>query len=157
MSADFYAAGTALAAKFAAVTAPAGTMGGTAIRSNSVGVQGIPTTPAIVVELPEGEITTAMGTSPRRSNNDFHVYFLFEKSSADVPRDTAVMLKWLGPLLRALDSGNTLGIGSQSGWTLLKSAILSYEPGNYEVGGQPYHSWHFPTRVAIEEYVTVTP
>lgn len=156
MSADLYAVGTAIAGKFEAVTAPSGTMGGTAIKASSVGVQSVTSTPWVVVELPEGEIETALAVTPRRSSHDFNVYFLFTKASGDVPRDTAVMLKWLGPLLTAVDAGSRLGLGSASGYSVLKSGITSYEPGQYEVGGQPYHSWHFTVRVSIEEYNTVT-
>lgn len=157
MSADLYAAGTALASKFAAVTGPSGTMGGTAIREYSVGVQAVKVTPSIVVELPEGAPTSALGENPRREAHDFHVYFLFQKASGDVPRDTAVMLKWLGPLLTAVDSGSALGLSDDSGgWQVLKSQIISYEPGQYEVGGQPYHSWHFVVRVWTNTVVTIT-
>ena len=156
MSADLYAVGTAIADKFGDVTGPSGVQGGTLIRGASVGIHSVPVTPYIVVELPEGEIETALAVTPRRSSHDVHVYFLYEKSSGDVPRDTAVMLKWLGPLLTALDIGSRLGLSSASGYSVLKSGITSYEPGQYEVGGQPYHSWHFVVRVSIEEYNTVT-
>lgn len=156
MSADLYAVGTAIAGKFAAVTAPTGTMGGTVIRGNSVGIQAVTVTPYVVVELPEGQIETALAVTPRRSSHDYNVFFLFEKSSGDVPRATAVMLKWLGPLLTAVDAGSRLGLGSASGYSVLKSGITSYEPGQYEVGGQPYHSWHFTVSVSIEEYNSVT-
>jgi hypothetical protein len=131
-------------------------MGGTVIRGNEVGVQSVNVTPYVVVELPEGEIDTALAITPRRSSHDYNVFFLFQKSSSDVPRDTAVMLKWLGPLLTAVDAGNRLGLGSANGFSVLKVGITSYEPGQYEVGGQPYHSWHFTVTVSIEEYNSVT-
>jgi hypothetical protein len=151
VSADLYAVGTALGGKFAAVTGPAGVQGGTVIRGDSVGLQSVPVTPYIAVELPEGEVTTALAITPVRSNHDFHVYFLWQKAAADVPRDTKVMLQWLGPLLNALHAGFRLGLGSESGWHVLKAWITSYEPGQYEVGGQPYHSWHFTVTVNIED------
>lgn len=152
---DLYAAGTALGGKFAAVTGPTGVQGGTAIRGSSVGVQGVPITPYIVVELPSGEVQEET-PGDRRITHDFDVYFLYQKASGDVPRDTAVMLKWIGPLLNALQTGNTLGIGAQVGWTLLKTRTLTYEPGQYEVGGQPYHTWHFVVRVWTSDTFTVT-
>lgn len=155
MSADLYAVGTALADRFDSVTGPSGVQGGTAIRGSSVGVQAVPVTPYIAVELPSGEVTTEE-QSNRRATHDFDVYFLYEKSSGDVPRDTAVMLKWLGPLLDALETGNQLGLGSESGWNVLKSRTLSWEPGQYEVGGQPYHSWHFVVRVWTWDNLAVT-
>lgn len=155
MSADLYAVGTALAGKFDDVTGPSGVQGGTVIRGSSVGLQSVPVTPYIAVELPSGEVTVEEQAN-RRSTHDFPVYFLYQKSSADVPRDTAVMLKWLGPLLDALETGNALGLGSESGWNVLKSRILSWEPGQYEVGGQPYHSWHFTVRVWTWDNLTVT-
>ena len=152
---DLHAVGTALAGKFDDVTGPTGVTGGTAIRGSSVGIQSIPVTPYIIVEMPEGEVQSE-DSGDRRITHDFHVYFMYQKASGDVPRDTAVMLKWLGPLLGALETDNTLGIGSQSGWSLLKSRILSYEPGNYEVGGQPYHSWHFIVRIWTQDTFRVT-
>lgn len=155
MSLDMHAVGTALADKFGNVTAPTGTMGGTAIRSESVGVHGIPLTPAIVVELPEGEVESEM-PGDRRIHHDFHVYFLFQKASGDVPRDTAVMLQWLGPLLDALESGNTLSLGSEDGWNVLKTRTVSWEPGNYSVEGDEYHAWHLITRVWTWDNLTVS-
>jgi hypothetical protein len=153
---DLYAAGTALGGKFAAVTAPSGTMGGTAIRGSSVGINNVPATPYIVVELPSGEVQ-AEEQGRRRITHDFEVYFLFQKSSGDIPRDSAVMLKWLGPLLGALESGNQLGIGSQTGWELLKSRIVQWDAGQYQVGGDLYHAWHFIVRVWTTDTFTVTP
>ena len=155
MSADLHAVGTAIAGKFESVTAPAGTMGGTAIKASSVGVQNVTSTPWVVVELPSGEVTTE-AQADRRSTHDFEVFFLFTKASGDVPRDTAVMLKWLGPLLDALETGNTLGLGSESGWNVLKTRTLSWEPGQYAVGGQPYHSWKFTVRVWTWDNLSVT-
>lgn len=156
MSLDLYAVGTALAGKFDDVTAPSGTMGGTVVRGSSVGVQTVPATPYVVVELPEGEVESEM-QADRRITHDFHVYFLYGKASGDVPRDTAAMLKWLGPLLDALETGNALGLGSQSGWNVVKSRTVSYEPGGYDVAGQPYHAWHFIARVWTWDNLTVTP
>lgn len=146
MSLDLYAVGTAIAGKFDDVAAPSGTQGGTAIRGASVGVNSAPVTPYIVVELPEGEVGFE-AQYDRRATHDFSVFFLYSKASGDVPRDSAVMLKWIGPLLDALESGNTLGLGSESGWNVKKTRVLSYEPGNYDVGGQPYHSWRIVVRV----------
>lgn len=153
---DLYAVGTALGGSFAAVTAPAGTMGGTAIKGSSVGVQGVPLTPYIAVELPSGAPVSSLGENPRRTTHDFEVYFLFQKASGDVVRDTAVMLQWLGPLLVCLDAENALGLDAESGWQVLKSQITAYEPGQYAVGGQDYHSWHFTVRVWTSETVTIS-
>lgn len=156
MSLDMYAVGTALAGTFDDVTGPSGVQGGTVIRGASVGLQSVPITPYIAVELPDASVESEM-QADRRIAHDFHVYFLFQKSGADVPRDTAVLLKWLGPLLDALEAANALGLGSQSGWNVLKTRIVSYEPGQYEVGGQAYHSWHFTVRVWTWDNLSVTP
>lgn len=156
MSADLYAVGTALAGKFEAVTAPAGTMGGTAIRGSSVGLQSVPVTPWIAVELPSGEVQNE-AQADRRITHDFTVYLLWGRQSGDVPRDTAVMLQWLGPVLDALETGNTLGLGSESGWNVQKSRIVSWEPGQYDVGGQPYHAWRITVRVWTWDNLSVTP
>lgn len=155
MSVDLYAIGTALAGQMDNVIGPTGVQGGTVIRGSSVGVQSVPVVPYLVVELPSGEVATE-AQSDRRMTHDFPVYFLWDKAAGDVPRNTAVMLKWIGPLLDALESGNTLGLGSESGWNVLKSRILSYEPGNYDVGGQPYHAWQLTVRVWTWDNLAVT-
>lgn len=148
--------GTALSAKFATVTAPAGTMGGTAIKYHNVGINNVPATPAIVVELPSGEVENE-AQSDRSIAHDFPVYFVFGQAAGDVPRASAVMLVWLGPLLDALESGNALGLGSQSGWNVKKSRIVSWEAGMYDVGGQPYHAWHLTVRVWTWDNLAVSP
>lgn len=150
------AVGTALSAKFAAVTAPAGTMGGTAIKYDSVGVQNVPATPAIVVELPSGDVASE-AQFDRSIVHDFPVYFVFDSAAGDMPRSTAVMLAWLGPLLDVLETGNALGLGGESGWNVKKSRITAYEPGQYTIGGQPYHAWNFTVRVWTWDNLAVTP
>lgn len=155
MSQDLQAVGDALGSAFAAVTAPAGTMGGTVIRGSTVGLQGVPVTPYIAVELPSGEVTTE-DPGQRRMTHDFEVYFLFQKSSGDVPRDTKVLLQWLGPLLNALQSNNALDLEAETGWNVVKSRIINYEPGQYDVGGQPYHAWHLTVRVWTTDAFQVT-
>lgn len=155
MSQDLQAVGTGLGSAFAAVTAPAGTMGGTVIRGSTVGLQNVPATPYIAVELPSGDVTTE-DPGQRRMTHDFEVYFLFQKSSADVPRDTKVMLQWLGPLLNALQSNNALDLEDETGWHVLKTRTTTYEPGQYDVSGQPYHSWHLTVRVWTEDAFLVT-
>lgn len=153
---DLEAVGTALASTFAAVNAPSGTLGGTAIKHHSVGVQNLIGLPAIVVELPSGEVESET-QGDRRITHDFGVYFLFGKASGDIPRDTRAMLRWLGPLLGALATNNRLGLGAQSGWNVLKTRIVSFEPGQYDVGGQPYHAWHLIVRVWTSDVFTIAP
>lgn len=159
MSLDMHAIAEGLREEFIAVTAPTGTRGGTAIRGSSVGVETVNVTPYILVEAPNGTIDTAIGMDPRRTTHEFQVYFLFNAHQPDVPRNTAVMLQWLGPLLDALHANNALDIeyGEEADWHVLKSWILSYEPTSIEVAGTPYYAWHFPVAVHTSQTGGVTP
>lgn len=150
MSLDVYAVGTALAATFGTVTAPANTMGGTVIRGYSLELNAVPVTPYVVVELPKGEIT--FDPSRLLVEHDFPVYFLFQKASADLPRDMAAMLQWLGPLLSATYGKMKLGLTD-----VRKSYVTAYGFGTYKYEGDEYHAWHLTAKVWTEDAVTVTP
>lgn len=152
MSLDLYAIGTALAAQLGTVTAPAGTDGGTAIRQATVLTPNdISMLPAIVVELPHGEVADPAG-GIQDGIHDFEAYFVFGKNAGDIPRAKKVMLKWLGPLLNATYSAMKLGLAS----SVTKSEVVSYEYGTYNYGTDEYHSWHLTVRVWTTQTVTVT-
>lgn len=159
MSVDLYAIADALRDTFHDVTAPTGTRGGTVIRGSSVGIDSVNVTPYILVEAPNGEVQTAMGVFPRRMDHEFQVYFLFDAQVPDVPRNTAVMLKWLGPLLDTLDTDNllSLGPGIEDGWNVKSTQILGYDPTPLEVGGTPYYAWHFRVQVTTQQHTAPTP
>jgi len=151
MALDMYAVGTALAAQFATVTAPAGTMGGTVIRQATVETpNNLSLYPAIHVELPSGEIIT---DTRQAGTHEFPVYFLFAPASADQPRDKKAMLQWLGPLLNATHSATKLGLAP----TVMKALVLSYEPVMYTYGSTDYWAWRLLTDVWTEASVTITP
>lgn len=159
MSLDLFEVADALRAEFADVTAPDGTRGGTAIRGSSVGVASVNATPYILVEAPNGTVNTAMDVFPRRMDHEFQVYFLFDAHTPDVPRNTKVMLEWLGPLLATLDADNLLGLGFgvNQDWQVKSTQITSYEPTPIEVGGTPYYAWHFIVQVSTQEHTRATP
>lgn len=159
MSLDLYEVATELKDAFAAVEAPAGTRGGIAIRGSSVGVETVNVTPYILVEAPNGEVKTAMDEFPRRMDHEFQVWFLFSAQVPDVPRNTAVMLQWLGPLLDAVDAENTLGIGfgEHEDWQVKSTQILGYEPSPLEVAGTSYYAWHFRVQVTTQQHTRATP
>ena len=154
-----HAVAEGLRVEFAAVEAPADTRGGTAIRGSSVGTAQVNATPYILVESPNGTIETAIGMDPRRTTHEFQVYFLFQHQQPDVPRNTQVMLQWLGPLLDALHANNALDIeyGEEADWHVLKTWILSYEPTGIEIAGTPYYAWHFPVAVHTVQFGAITP
>lgn len=153
MALDMYAVGTALAGQFATVTAPAGTMGGTAIRSATVeSPNNLVVYPAIHVELPSGEVIT--DSAQQRATHEFPVYFLFAPVSGDQPRDKKAMLQWLGPLLNATHSAVKLGASAQG---VMKALVLEYEPVIYDYGGTNYWAWRLPTAVWTEQTITLTP
>jgi hypothetical protein len=154
MSLDLYAVGTALAAQVATVTAPADvSMGGTVIRGSTVEApNSIPNTPYVVVVLPSGEVTA--GGGERVAVHNFPVYFLYQRSAGDLPRETKTMLQWLGPLLDATISATSIGLAAQG----VKSALLeSYEPVIYEYAGTEYHAWRFVYAVRTRDAVTYSP
>lgn len=159
MSLDLYAVAEGLREAFADVTAPEETRGGTAIRGSSTGTAQVNVTPYILVEAPNGEVQTAMGVFPRRMDHEYQVYFLFQHQQPDVPRNTRVMLDWLGPLLDTLDTDNVLelGAGAQEGWEVKSTQILGYEPTGIEVSGTPYYAWHFRVQVTTQQHVLPTP
>lgn len=159
MSLDMYEIADALRGAFADVEAPTGTRGGTTIRGSSVGIEQVNVTPFILVEAPSGEANTAMGVFPRRMDHNFTVYFLFNQHQPDVPRNTATMLDWLGPLLAVLDTDNVLGIGfgEHEEWDIKSTQVMSYEPTGLEVGGTPYYAWLFTVRVTTQEHTVPTP
>lgn len=158
VSLDIDAIADALRVEFAAVEAPSGTAGGTDIRGSSVGTAQVNAIPYILVEAPNGEVQTAIGMDPRRTTHEFQVYFLFQHQP-DGPRNTRVMLQWLGPLLDALHANNALDIeyGEEADWHVLKSWILSYEPTSIEIAGTPYYAWHFPVAVHTVQFGPITP
>jgi hypothetical protein len=149
MSLDMYAVGTALATQYGTVTAPAGTMGGTAIRGATIETpNNIPAFPYIVIELPSGELP--VGGGERRATHEFPVYFLFSRASGDTPRDKKALLQWLGPLFDATFTATKLGLTS-----VMKALPNSYEPVIYEYAGVEYHAWRFVVGVWTEDTVTL--
>jgi len=151
MSLDMYAIGTALAGHVANVTASQGAVeGGTVIRgSTAEQPNAIPATPYVVVSLPSGEFVA--GGGERVATHEFPIYFLYQKASGDLPRQTKAMLQWLGPLFDATISATAIGQTSNS----VKSALLaSYEPVVYEYAGTEFHAWRFVYEVITREAVT---
>jgi hypothetical protein len=152
MSTDVYAIGTALAAKYGAVTQSDATLvGGTAIRSAEfLTSNGAPPMPAIVVELPSGE-QVVENTGDQQDTYTFDVYFLLDNASGDIPRAKKALAKWIGPLRAALYTGNQLG------GLALKARPISWEFVMFSYGGDEYHAWHLITRVWTQTNAAITP
>lgn len=148
---DMYAIGSALAEQVATVTAAQGAaVGGTVIRGGTVEQpNSIPVTPYVVVSLPSGDIIEGGKGSERSIDHNFPVYFLYQRSGGDLPRETKTMLQWLGPLLDATHSATKLGLGDAG----VKSALFeSYEPVVYEYAGVEYHAWRFVCNVKTRDF-----
>lgn len=141
------AVANALAAKYAAVTAPTGLdpiVAATALTPNN-----IPGTPFVVVELPAGDdITVAAGR--RDAVHTFDVYFLMDRATAALEVDKERLLKWLPGLLDATYAGLKLGL-----LVVKKSYVTEYEYGTYTYGGLDYHAWHLTLEVWTEDSVTL--
>lgn len=147
MSLDLLAIADALAAKYAAVSAPSGLspiVGATARTPNN-----IPGTPYVAVELPSSDEIT-IGNGQRLGVHDFDVYFLMDRATAALEIDKERLLKWLPGLLDATYSGMKLGL-----LTVRKAYTVEYEYGQYSYGGNEYHAWHLVTRVWTEDAVTL--
>lgn len=137
----------AVAAKFAAVTAPTGLdpiVAGTALTPNN-----IPGTPYVVVELP-GSDELLIEQSRRLGVHDFDVYFLMDRATAALEIDKERLLKWLSGLLDATYSGMKLGL-----LVVRKAYVVEYEYGLYTYAGIDYHAWHLVVRVWTEDTVTL--
>jgi hypothetical protein len=144
MSVDYYAIGTALATRMGSATAPSGTQGGTAIRQSTViAPNNLTASPAVIIELPSGEIGVPMG-QVQKSEHDFDAYFLLDWSSAGDERVRKSLLQWLGPLIDSTYSAVQLGL------TVIEKAVVTkYEYGQYEYGGQFYPAWHLTVHVWV--------
>lgn len=119
-----------LAAKFLAVSQPSGTPA--AIKA-AFGQEptGIPNTPAVYIEVDDGEIILGNGTWDVTHN--VIVNFLLAKAPGDPNRVDRWRQLWLVPLLQA-----TFGDGDLSA-TGVKSALPEkYEFAEIIVGGEPF-------------------
>lgn len=154
MALDLLAVANAVAARFAAVTPPAGEpaiQGATALLPN-----GIPATPYIIVTPPEGELgprEAGISSISVNDTHDFDVYLLISKASGSLPLDLARVYAWWPVMRNAIFSQELLGLGPavRKAWM-----VDTYDFDSYEYQGDAYHAWHFTVRVWTHDTVSVT-
>lgn len=140
----------ALATKYLAanLTAPTGYP---AMRHSTARLpNAIPTSPWVLVMLPEGELT--LGSGQLDYSLEYHVLFHFAKHTGDLARDMTAMLAWIGVLVSATWSDMDLGVtGIRKAYTTnFKLAVFTY-------GGDEYYGWDITVVVDFYEAQAFTP
>ena len=134
----------ALAAKY-----PTGTLtppsGYGAVRVSTARLpNAIPTSPWVLVMLPEGEVV--LGAGELNHTLEFHVLFHYAKHTGDLARDMAGMLAWIGVLLTATYSDMDLGITG-----IRKAYPTDYKLAVFTYGGDEYYGWDITVIVDFHE------
>lgn len=124
----------ALAAKF-----PTGTLtppsGYGAVRVSTARLpNNIPTSPWVLVILPEGEVV--LGAQELNHQMEFHVLFHYAKHAGDLKRDMTGMLSWLGVLLAACFGDMDLGVSG-----IRKAYPTTYRLAVFTYGGDEFYGW----------------
>jgi hypothetical protein len=140
----------ALAARFAPglVTPPTGRKNITAATARPPNA--IPNTPYVVAWADSGEVTFPPGQM--LGEHEFKVTFYYSKSEADIPREYAALLDWVGVLLARLAGQTQLGVVG------VKKAIpMRWEIGTAIYAGVTYEAIIITVHVWTEDAVTLTP
>src|SRR3990167_1145441 len=139
---DALAIADALAAKFASGTLTPPTGYGAIRTATARTPNAIPTSPFLLVTLPEGEIIIEGQWA--KHHLDFDVEFHYAQYSGDKPRDMAAMLAWLPKLLTATLTG------------IEKTLPMDYEYAILPYAGVEFYGWRIRHRVYFGEAQTVT-
>jgi hypothetical protein len=104
----------------------------------------IPTSPWVLVMLPQGEVV--LGAQETNHTMQFHVMFHFAKITGDLRRDMTAMLAWLGVLLGATYADMDLGVTG-----IRKAYPTTYELAVFTYGGDEYYGWDITVVVDYRE------
>ena len=140
----------ALAARYAPglVTPPAGRKNITAATARPPNA--IPNTPFVVAWADSGEVTFPPGLM--LGEHEFKVTFYYSKSEADIPREYASLLDWVGILLAQLAGQTKLGVVG------VKKAIpMHWEIGMARYADIMYEAITITVHVWTEDSVTMVP
>ena len=140
----------ALAARYAPglVTPPAGRKNITAATARPPNA--IPNTPFVVAWADSGEVTFPPGVM--LGEHEFKVTFYYSKSEADIPREYASLLDWVGILLAQLAGQTKLGVVG------VKKAIpMHWEIGMARYADIMYEAITITVHVWTEDSVTMVP
>lgn len=140
----------ALAAKYASGTLTPPTGYGAVRVSTARLPNSIPTSPWVLVMLPEGELV--LGSEEINHTLEYHVLFHYAKHTGDLARDMTAMLAWIGVLVRATWSDMDLGITG-----IRKAYTTEYKLAIFTYGGDEYYGWDITVIVDFRETVTLTP
>lgn len=143
---DALAIADALAARYASgtLTPPSGYP---AVRVSTARLpNAIPTSPWVLVVLPDGEVIIDSGSS---ATLNYHVLFHYAKHSGDTARDMTGMMAWIGVLLTATFGQTTLGLNATQH---VKSAL----PGEFRLtvetyAGQEFYGWDITVPVILRD------
>ena len=105
----------------------------------------IPTSPWVLVTLPNGEVIVA----PQEVHLEYHVLFHYAKYQADLARDMTGMLLWIGVLLEATFGAYELGLNATEH---VKSALPNQF--NFDVftyGGNEFYGWDITVEVILRD------
>lgn len=110
----------------------------------------IPTSPWVLVMLPDGEVVLAPGYVNYGLN--YRVVFHYGKASGDTARDMTAMLAWLGVLLTATYGDMDLGVaGTKKAYpTGFRLTVENY-------AGDEWYGWDITVRVDFGETQVLTP
>lgn len=106
----------------------------------------IPTSPWVLVVLPDGEVQIESGSTAALN---FHVVFHYAKHTGDTARDMTGMMAWIGVLLTATFGQTTLGLSATQH---VKSAL----PGDFRLtvetyGGSEFYGWDITVPVLLRD------
>lgn len=140
----------ALAARYAPglVTPPAGRKNITAATARPP--NNLPNTPFVIAWADNGDVTFTPGQM--KGEHEFKVVFAYSKSEADIPREYAALLDWVGILLAQLNGQMMLGVVG-----VMKAIPLRWEIGTMVYGGVTYEAITITVHVWTEDSVTLTP
>lgn len=140
MTLDFAGDADAIAALFPSLTPPAGL---SAIRSATADPpSALKMLPAVVVYPDTGELVT--GNSSRAGAIDYLARFYFAQSS-DLPRQSRVLLKWLGVLVDVLKTSTQLG------GRVARAVVEGFTVGLLPYAGRQYAGIELRIRVTTAE------
>jgi hypothetical protein len=139
-----------LAARYAPglVTPPTGLKNITAATARPP--NNLPNTPFVIAWADSGDVTFTPGMMA--GEHEFKVCFYYSKSEADIPREYASLLAWVGVLLARISGQMQLGIVG-----VLKAIPMKWEIGTLVYAGTTYEAITLTVHVWTQEAVTLTP
>lgn len=149
---NFKTLADALAVRYAPanVTPPTGYRN--IVASTATPPNALPRNPYVVIWPTEGDITISPGVA--NGQHTFLVNFYFAKHVADIPRESAALLSWLGILLN--QTYPALKLGYTDG-TVLKAIPIHWEIGALTYAGVVYDGITITIQIWTTENVTLTP